>query len=95
MKAQTEVLMQAIQGEKEVLSVSSGQVDTLGKPQIVVDKGETYTRATHPMLFEVIDLLDENAELKSLSVRELAKQAQAGKSWCAVAKRYWLSIERM
>lgn len=82
-------LLEAQNEAKTLSSVSTGQLDTPEKPQIIVDKGKTYTRETHPLLFEVVDLLEENKELRDLSVRKLSDRVQAGKSWCAVAKRYW------
>ena len=74
---------------KTLSTVSTGHLDSPEKPQIIVDKGKTYTRDTHPLLFEVVDLLEKNKELRDLTVRKLSERVQAGKSWCAVAKRYW------
>lgn len=57
----------------------------------ITDKGALYTRATHPKLFEVIDLLDKDRDRRALPVRDLATLTGVSKSWCAVAKRFWQS----
>lgn len=63
-------------------SVSSGQVD------IIVEAGKTYRRATHPLLFRVVDLLEGDKAKREWTVRALAAETGVSKSWCAVAKRY-------
>lgn len=68
-------------------------VDTVDRSADVVyivhDKDKMYRRDTHPLLFKVVDLLQEYPDKRNLSVRELAAETDVGKSWCAVAKRYW------
>jgi AraC-like DNA-binding protein len=59
----------------------------------IIDGGTEYTRATHPTLFKVIDLLEQNEHARNLSVRQLAQQTGVSKSWCAIAKRHALRLE--
>lgn len=68
------------------LDTSEGTTDVV---YVVRDKDKTYRRETHPLLFKVVDLLQEHPEKRTLSVRDLAAETGVGKSWCAVAKRYW------
>ncbi len=58
-----------------------------------IDRDTEYSRATHPALFKVIDLLATDEQTRTLSVRQLAQQTGVSKSWCAVAKRYMLREE--
>ena len=58
------------------------------QPNRFIDRDMEYSRETHPALFKVVDLLEEDEQVRSLSVRQLAQQTGVGKSWCAVAKRY-------
>lgn len=73
--------------EESLSTVSSGQT---GHPEIIIDQGKTYTRQTHPALFRVVDLLADHKEHRAVPVRQLETLSGVGKSWCAVAKRYWL-----
>lgn len=59
----------------------------------IVDGNKAYSRATHPALFRVIDLLEQDEGARNLSVRQLAQQTGVSKSWCAIAKRYMLREE--
>ena len=59
----------------------------------IIDRNTEYARATHPALFKVIDLLEQNEDARTLSVRQLAQQTGVSKSWCAIAKRYMLREE--
>lgn len=62
------------------------------KPDEIETGGKEYDRSTHPKLFMVIDQLADQSELRRLSVRKLAvalDEFEVGKSWCAVAKKYW------
>lgn len=78
----------AVLPEESVSSLSSGQT---GHPQIIVDQGRTYTRQTHPALFKVVDLLADDKTKRGASVRQLETLTGVSKSWCSVAKRYWLA----
>ncbi|MFC1959503.1 hypothetical protein ACFLYO_02225, partial [Chloroflexota bacterium] len=64
-------------------------VDSVYRPQTIIDKSTVYTRETHPKLFQVIDLLADDATKRRLSVRSLAAETGVSKSWCAIARRYW------
>ena len=59
----------------------------------ITDRDREYSRATHPALFKVIDLLEHDEQARTLSARKLAQQTGVSKSWCAIAKRYVLSKE--
>ena len=57
------------------------------------DCDHEYSRETHPALFKVIDLLEQDEQVRTLSVRQLAEETGISKSWCAIAKRYILREE--
>jgi hypothetical protein len=59
----------------------------------ITDREREYSRATHPALFKVIDLLEHDKQARTLSARKLAQQTGISKSWCAIAKRYVLREE--
>jgi len=66
-------------------TVSSGQ----NRPDEIEDGGRIYTRASHPLLFRVIDALIDNPELEDKPLRAIGAQLEVSKSWCAVARRYY------
>ena len=70
-------------------TVSTGQLDSVSRPQTIIDKSTVYARETHPKLFQVIDLLVDDPAKRRLSVRSLAAETGVSKSWCAIARRYW------
>jgi hypothetical protein len=57
------------------------------------DHDTEYSKETHPALFKVVDLLQRDERLRTLSVRQLAQVTGISKSWCAIAKRYVLREE--
>lgn len=59
------------------------------KPDVIETDGTVFQRATHPLLFQVVDRLVDDAQVRGLSVRKLAALTGVSKSWCAVAARYW------
>jgi len=65
--------------------------DGKSKPQVVVDRGIRYERESHPLLFKVVDYLDDNPDERGWTVRQIADKVGVSKSWCAVAKRFWSS----
>ena len=62
------------------------------KPNEIKVSGKGYTRETHPLLFQVIDLLIDDAGARELSARKLEAITGVSKSWCAVAKNYWKTL---
>jgi hypothetical protein len=59
----------------------------------IVDSDHEYARDTHPALFKVVDLLEQDERARRLSVRQLAQETGVSKSWCAIARRYVLRGE--
>jgi hypothetical protein len=59
----------------------------------IIDDNHEYSRETHPALFRVVDLLEQDERARRLSVRQLAQETSVSKSWCAIAKRHVLREE--
>lgn len=64
-----------------------------GRANLFTDRDHEYSRETHPALFKVIDLLEQDERVRALSVRQIAEETGISKSWCATAKRYVLREE--
>jgi hypothetical protein len=60
------------------------------QPGWIIDDHQEYMRDTHPALFRVVDLLEQDVGARKLSVRQLAQETGVSKSWCAIAKRHVL-----
>ena len=58
------------------------------QPSQIIDDNQEYVRDTHPALFRVVDLLEQDEQARTWSVRRLAHETGVSKSWCAIAKRY-------
>jgi hypothetical protein len=56
----------------------------------IIDDGHEFTKETHPALFRVVELLEQDERARTLSVRQLAQKTGVSKSWCAIAKRHVL-----
>lgn len=59
----------------------------------IIDHDHEYSRDTHPALFKVVELLEQDEQACRLSVRQLAHETGVSKSWCAIAKRHVLREE--
>lgn len=62
----------------------------------ITTNGKEFTRQTHALLFQVVDWLEINSEVRNLSSRKLAAafETTTGISvshvWAAIAKNYWI-----
>jgi hypothetical protein len=59
----------------------------------IVEGENHYSKETHPALFRVVELLEQDEQARKLSVRQLAHETGVSKSWCAIAKRHMLREE--
>jgi hypothetical protein len=60
------------------------------QPSRIIDDNHEYARDTHPALFRVVDLLEQDERARAWSVRQLAQETGVSKSWCAIAKQHVL-----
>jgi hypothetical protein len=85
---QTQVIQQNLAGSGSQTDSGSQSVGT--RANLIVDDDHEYSRDTHPALFRVVDLLEQDERARTLSVRQLVQETGVSKSWCAIAKRHVL-----
>jgi hypothetical protein len=88
MTRQTQAVQQSLAGAGSQPDGHSHSVGT--RANRIVDSDHEYARETHPALFRVVDLLEQDERARRLSVRQLARETGVSKSWCAIAKRHAL-----
>ena len=93
MTRHTQVLQQSLAGTGSQPDGHSHSVGT--RANRIVANDHEYSRETHPALFRVVDLLEQDEQARTLSVRQLAQETGVSKSWCAIAKRHVLREENV